>query len=357
MIISSAKTLTVVPVDAPFTQKPLLWIRTSAGPSIGFGHLKRAMTLAQALADCCTPLFLIDDHDCWSREQLLSQEIPFSAAPLEKLWGLRPEPAAILIDTRVTDGLELLIAAARQRGIPVVSIHDLGLALLPSDVLVDGSIAPATDSPSPKSEIFRGALYMVLDASFCRLHRMPKPISEKIKSVWVNLGGGDSRRYFLKIMHGLRSWGRELTVTGAPGFASWGQESLGRQDWRPLQFHWETGEIARSLYEADLAITAGGLSAYESLCSGTPLMALSYDAHQQRTIGALSEMGACVDLGSGDALDSSVLPDLLSPLETNRAERQRLSSCGKQIVDGRGCERVADIIRQQVEQRWAELRK
>ncbi|MCK7492400.1 MAG: hypothetical protein MZW92_12935 [Comamonadaceae bacterium] len=48
----------------------------------------------------------------------------------------------LLIDTRDSSGLSLLISEARKRFIPIVSIHDLGLNPVASDIGIDASVKP-----------------------------------------------------------------------------------------------------------------------------------------------------------------------------------------------------------------------
>jgi spore coat polysaccharide biosynthesis predicted glycosyltransferase SpsG len=346
MMILSAKTLTGTPMVSRAASLPVLWIRTAAGPQIGFGHLRRSVTLAQILANCCNPQFLLDPEDSWSSEYLARQGMDFFNQGFENAWASLPEPTAVLIDTRISNGLNGLIAHANSQGIPVISIHDLGLNPLPSDIVIDGSIAPTFfDSPNPDRECFGGTEYMILDPVYRGLHRQSKSIHEKIRSVFINLGGGDSERFYSKLLDGLKLWGREIDVMGVPGFASWGQESLAQRDWHPLRFRWEIQNIEECLFQSDLAITAGGIAAYESLCAGTPLFAISYDSFQQTTLRMLRNSEACIDLGPGDELNPSDLAKTLSYVESDVDKRRLLSSRGKQIVDGQGAERVAQIIR------------
>ena len=303
------------------------------------------MILAQELRACCKPLFLIDLQDCWSRERLSEMGFDYWSGDPDCTWSLLSAPAAVLIDTRIPNGLEKLIDGARVRNIPVVSIHDLGLNPVDSNIQIDGSILPALKNSKGDEVHYSGTSYMVLDPAYHTLHHQKKLIRRKIKSVFINLGGGDSRKYFLGLLQGLKLWAHEVEVVGAPGFARWGQKELERMDWQPAIFRWEPGAINKFLFQADLAITAGGLSAYEALCAGTPLMALSYDSFQQRTITAFSEAGACVCLGPGDNLDPARLSDKLSVVEFDVMERQRLSWRGRKIVDGLGAARVSQIIR------------
>jgi len=346
MQIFNAKTLTVSELLPGSPKIKSLWIRTAAGPETGFGHLKRCLILAQALQDCCAPLFLVDREDCWSAKQLSEGGWSYYNGKLGEIWSLMPDPACILIDTRLSAGLGDLIRTAKSRGIPVISIHDLGLNPLLTDITIDGSIAPPIcDSPLRNSEHFSGTQFMVLDPLLGRFHQQRKKIPKRIRSVFINLGGGNSKKFFEKVLEGMKLWTHSAELIGVPGFIDWGQENLCGKA-LPRNFRWESRNIERLLFQADLAITAGGLSAYEALCCGTPLLALSYDRLQQITITELAARGACIDLGSGDDLDPSRLSETLSMIDSDAQGRKRLSALGRQMVDGRGAERVSGIVRQ-----------
>ncbi len=344
-MLSGAKSLTDSRATFGPQEKAPIWVRTGAGPKAGFGHLKRSVALVRTLLDCCLPIFLVDSTDRWSQERLANIGFRFFTEGLDRSWSVLPKPSAILIDTRISAGLDRLIACANAKRIPVVSVHDLGLNPLPSDVLIDGSILPLFEKSRRDAIIYGGVPYMILDPEYRLLHEKKKQIREKIGTVFINLGGGDSRKYFLKVLEGLRLWNRPLEAVGAPGFAAWGQEDLEIKDWGPVSFRWETGSIHQILFQADLAVAAGGLASYEALCAGTPLMALSYDSYQQSAISAFSNAGACISLGPGDDLDPARLSERLSSLELNVMDRNRLSSRGRQIVDGLGVQRVSQVIR------------
>jgi spore coat polysaccharide biosynthesis predicted glycosyltransferase SpsG len=349
-MMKGAKTLTVSSGNLSSLSGSCLWIRTGSGPQMGFGHLKRTMTLARNLKDCCLPLFLIDPSDRWSREQLADQGLAFIYEPVETIWSHLPDPKAVLIDTRENDGIRELVEEAKKRNLPVISIHDLGLNPIASDIAIDGSIAPNfKEFPNPAADFYGGTSYMILDPSYRFLFQRDKVISETIHTVFINLGGGNSGRYFTRILEGLKLWNRELEVLGAAGFYSWGQDSLARKDWGPIHFRWCRGSISYSCFRADLAITAGGISAYEALCAGTPLMALAHDRYQRTTIQSIAKENACLDLGLGEDLDPVQLPEILSGMETDREKRRMYSERGRAIADGRGIERVAHIIREAID--------
>lgn len=349
MSLLYAKTLTSMSGHISLGRRPCLWICTGASPQMGFGHLKRCMVLAKNLSDCCNPLFILDPEDIWSRKQLESWGFDFCSLKLSNLWSFQPRPNAILLDTRIPEGLTELIATAQENEVSVLSIHDLGLNPLPSNIAIDGSISPLSHENAPSmTTIFKGTDFMVLDPEFCHLHQRPKMIRKEIGSIFINLGGGDSRKYYFRVLEGIKRWAHDVEVIGLRGFVDWGQDCLKPSDGERVQLRWESGPAFQYLEDVDLAITAGGISAYEALCAGAPLLALSYDSLQQRTISGLESAGACISLGAGDALDPLRLAEVLSAVERDIDKRVELSGIGRSLVDGVGGERVSQIIRQSI---------
>jgi spore coat polysaccharide biosynthesis predicted glycosyltransferase SpsG len=360
MEMQAAKSLTLLRAKAPVPgaslaarlRRPVLWIRTAAGPSIGYGHLRRCLVLAGLLTDSIRVVFLTDPEDTNAAAQVAAAGIecmPFHACGRQpRIWA-EGSPAGVLIDTRVEQGLRDLIVECRRRGVPVASIHDLGLNLLPSDILIDGSILPVAPDVAPhEARLFTGTSYAVLDPIYAFLGRQRRHVRQRIARVAINLGGGDNGTSFCVVVEGLRRWGRAIEVVGVPGFTPWGQEMLVERNLEPLRFRWASPNesVANVLYRSDLAITAGGLSALEALATGTPLMALAHDTYQQLTVSALARAEACVDLGRAAGLKPSHVGPVVNALDVDPGRRARLMTRGRQIVDGRGAERVAAILRE-----------
>ncbi len=338
-------------VSGPSPKKPVLWVRTAAGPDIGFGHLRRSIILSRLLSDSLAPAFLHDSQDRWTKKGASEngwEAIPLGGATAQRAGKL---PEALLVDTREETGLTALIAFARRHGTPVISIHDLGLNPLPSDIIIDGSLLGEENTRTNCGPTYYfGTSYLVIDPVFAGLHRRRRQMRRRIQRVVVSLGGGNTGRFCRKVLHGLQLWGREIEVLGLPGFSDWGQEHVSESDWSPVHFRWiEPPEPVAAMMSADIAITAGGLSIFEALCAGTPVLALSHDHLQHLTVAKLADGGACIDLGLGGQLDPTSLPDILEKIDSDIGIRQELSRLGRRVLDGRGAERVSRIIRQAIE--------
>jgi len=355
MIIPDAKKLTVAPLVRKKNrfengELPPLWIHAGAGPQMGFGHLKRCMILAEKLRDCMRAFFVLRPDDRWSGKQLKTRGFDHQNIGFSSLWRETAiRPAAILIDTSISDELDVFVQTAREKGVPVISLHDMGLNPLCSDIAVDGSIAAVSQHDLQARRILTGPAYMVLDPALRESRRKPPRAGKEIRTVFINLGGGDSRKYFSRVLEGMKIWVAnaeiEVEVIGMRGFIEWGQENFNENALRPLRFRWESGDAAGFLRASDLAVTAGGISAYEALCSGVPLLALSWDSLQQTTIDLIDEAGACVNLGAGDDLTPEFLAAALGKINGDADVRKKMARNGIKLVDGRGAERVTKIIR------------
>jgi len=304
------------------------------------------LILARKIRARMKPLFLLDKSDCGSREQVRAAGFEFTRFDPALLIRASSFPVGLLIDTREKRGLQSLIRDLQCQSIPVISIHDLGLAPLPSDVVIDGSLQPGSPMSGPNgARHYMGPDYLVIEPD-SSIRERAGPMPAAASKIVVGLGGGDTRFSFRRVLEALRRTRKELSILGIPGYSRWGQEELSREDWRPLQFQWADPDCSPTglMSDADMAITAGGLMAFEALSVGVPLCALSHDRFQSITVQELCRAGACVNLGRGGSITPANAAALLRPVLVDRVLRDRLSRCGKRIVDGRGAERVATIL-------------
>src|SRR2546422_523168 len=91
------------------------------------------------------------------------------------------------------------------------------------------------------------------------------------------------------------------------------------------------------MLRSDLAVTGGGMTVYECLAAGTPVVGVCLADNQRPNIDALSRAGLI------ESAEPS-LEDAIRYLATDSALRRRMSGEGRRRVDGSGAERVADEI-------------
>lgn len=99
----------------------------------------------------------------------------------------------------------------------------------------------------------------------------------------------------------------------------------------------ETG-LGPALADADLVLTAAGVTLLESLALGRPTVAVILAENQRRAAGGAAAADAAI-VGV-EAKAAGLAAELAGDLERRRS----LSAAARNLVDGRGAGRVAEAI-------------
>ena len=162
--------------------------RVAASPRIGFGHLVRAIHLARALG--VRPRVSIRGNvDATGTARGLGVDVlPGTRGAL-----VHPDLALLVIDDPSRAAATPWLRAARRAGVPVVSLHDVGIAPLASDLAVDGSLgARRVDGLGVDAAACRlGTAYAVLQPALGALRRRTRGrVPSEPPTILVGLGGG-----------------------------------------------------------------------------------------------------------------------------------------------------------------------
>lgn len=310
--------------------------RVAAGPHVGFGHLARSRSLARALGVPCR-VSVRGSLRTRSMASALGWSVVHEASDsgLDSL-GLD----LIVVDDPRQDEGSSWVRKARRIGVPVASVHDMGLGLVESDLVIDGSIAPiAHDCDAPA---VCGPGFAILDPSIARLRaesRVPA-----LGRVLIALGGG-SHVYPLagRLTRALVARMPALDIHVACGFAPpRSLPALTRGSWIA-----SPDGLGGELADATVAVVAGGVTLYEACALRVPVVALPVTAAQHAATRAFAGRGAIID-GGWPIDDAAVdrVADAVAGLFANPRMRQRLSLEAGRLVDSAGAFRVADRLRQ-----------
>ncbi len=313
--------------------KPRVLFRAAAGPRIGFGHLMRSRTVATALG--VPALVSIRGGRGSSGAASLIGCRPL-ARGLDAL-GRTASLSLLVVDDPRPDAVVPWILAARRRGIATASIHDLGLAPCPSDVSIDGSIAPGPMD-------LAGVRYAILDPRLRRVRaarRLARPAGRSV--VLVAFGGGSRVRLARAVSRAIVRHRPDVRVRIAGGFrrGAWPRR-CGSIEWLRA-----TPGLGRRFLGATVAVLAGGVTLYEACAVGLPAIGVAIVPGQRRSVAGLARHGAVIDGGSvssaaGTAARVARLVDRL----LDAPDRQRaLAVAARRLVDGRGADRVAAALR------------
>ena len=308
----------------------------AAGPTIGFGHLVRVRSLARALG--VAPMVALHGTAATRRQATAAGWRVVDVRADEDVRRLRLD--LLVIDDPSSVRVQAWVQRARRLGVPVATVHDLGIAAVESDLLIDGTVAPRRDVCG-RCETLLGPRYAILDPAI-RAMRGGRPRTSS-PHVLIALGGGRTAGIAAGLANAIARRVEDVEIRVASGFVGGRRPALARGVWIDVK-----DGLASELASASVAVIAGGVTLYEACALGVPAVAVALGPGQRRTIGAIARAGAAIDGGR--------LPIPLSAGFTGRVAREverlladasvrrRLAVKGRELVDGLGAFRVADRL-------------
>ena len=320
----------------------VIW--THGGPRIGLGHVRRCLSLAQALsARGATCSFIVNDERKtvdmiqWLGFPAKEVDERLSGEALTAIEGLHPD--AVVADSYdlSTDDL-----AGARRVATLIVIDDLADRELPADVIVN--CAPNASERAyralPSTRFLLGPEYALLPPEFADLP--VRRINNRVRIVMVTLGGGDPRNLTAPIVRRVREALPDDSLDVVLGPLT-GECDCGPMD--NVLLHRYPPSMRDLMLGADLAISAGGQTTYELAATGTPAVLMSVASNQIPQSIAWDAAGAFVY--AGDAGDPEMAPRMVQvarKLVSDDRLRCAMSERSRSLVDGRGAERVANAV-------------
>jgi len=332
---------------------PVIVFRTNANETVGLGHLRRCMTLAEALQKEGADIHFIVNRegfpDAWLRKygwNSVGVEENDAGTLEQTLAHARLWDAQILvIDSYAIRG-ECLGAVRKPQ---VAVIDDLADRPLPVALVVNGSVnARALKyQTSTGTRVLLGPDYILLRNEFA--DEPARTFATEIRRVLIMLGGADRDGLSAKMV----AWTREalgstvsLEVIVGPLFSERVVSDLERmteQD-TALEIGQDPHTIRDAMLKCDVALTAGGQTTYELAATGTPTVAIRMADNQTGNLTGLSDTGFLS--WAGDVSDQDLAAKVTSSLSglSDKARREAMSRAGRALVDGKGAKRVAQAV-------------
>lgn len=345
--------------------------RTTAGKGIGFGHLRRCLTLAHELAvRGFEPRFWLDG-DAAALEVVRGAgyvAVTVSGEVREPGWSLaqhaRERPAALVADSYALD--ETYFRTLRP-AVPLLVIDDLADRALEADLVQNGALDAPTlpyrlgPGPGPGNHMhcrtLFGPAYALLRPSFLELRR-GVPFRPAVERVLVTLGGADPAGHtdaVVRHLLGVLSKAVVIEVVLGPLFGTAESlEALAQAHPRQIRLHRAPPDLAPLMREADLAVSAGGQTTFELAAAGVPAVALELADNQRVLLAGFARAGTLLAVGEAAAPEMGTrLAEAVGRLCMDPALRRRMSEAGPALVDGRGAERVATALIEAVHRRYS----
>lgn len=330
---------------------PRVLFVADAGRAVGGGHVMRCLTLAAALsragADCAfaaTPeaARILDAFAGPAIRQFAAPSgdpavLCALAAQAARTWGAG---FAVLDHYGAGPEADALLRAAAGR---LLAIEDLRRPRR-ADLLLDSNLGRAP-ADYPGAEALVGPAFALVRPQFAALRAAAlarRAEGGAAGAVLVSLGltdvGAITGRAVAAILPRLGERRLEVALgDGAPSLSV--IQALAEADPR-VGLHIDTPDMAELVAGADLAIGAGGSSAWERCVLGLPTLTLILADNQRANTTALAAAGAALALEVNGALEAR-LAGGFARLIGDPARRAKMSEAAAGLCDGLGADRVA----------------
>ena len=323
-------------------QKTIL-IKTTGSPPIGMGHIYRSLGLAKELEREFEVLFHINNVP---QVRALVQEQGVRYFVDKSVAGVVESEKVDLILFDQLGGDDGLFENLKPR-FPYLKIVALDYFNYDNE-FVDAIINlfnHNTQKPRPSKDSIQyceGLEYAIVREEFQSHVSQEREIPQKVSKVLVTFGGVDSKgntRMTLQLLEvtGISAldinvilgplWRGELPQVPAPNIH--------------LHHSIPPSAMVNFMIAADLAFCGAGTTMLELLSLGTPAIVLPLNQLQERFALSVEQRGA-IKVIKDDTQQEDM--SYIGNLVTSPQERERLSRRGKSLVDGKGRERIRNII-------------
>jgi len=334
-------------------------IRVDAGSGTGLGHLHRCLALSEALHQRgARVVFLLSASEGDVGRIKRSNFHCDSIANLER-GGLkdceRTEFSArnygcrtIVVDSYAVKNE--FIEKLRNSGFRVVVINDDTHAPSSAHVVINGGAHAEQlpyESVEGDTQFLLGPRYALLRQQFWNVST--KEIRRAVNNVLLCVGGDDSLGVMPQLVRQLDTVINKkctFNVVIGPYFVNRDEiEQIVLPTSRELRCFDEPEDLFDLMMANDVAVTAGGQTAYELVATGTPLLAVALFDNQRLGARALADAGALLFSEFSESGQSpNDLSRLFGVLVSDASLRQRLSRTAQSIIDGMGARRVAEVL-------------
>jgi len=335
--------------------RPGLAFLAEASRNIGTGHVVETLAIAcQASARGMRPVVWVNAE---TPIQLTSHvPCPVHRVPDFEDAGIRTvagEVRALGIEGVITNLRSIQneqVAILKECGVRVLCIDELGGKHLDCDVVVNASPVKACHQYTSNNPAFRmcaGVEFLPLAPEYEAMHAADRRHRGWLRTAVVSMGGMDRTGATIRLVTALLDVRPDvaLHVVIRAGFAHRRELAAAREAIRTnhITVHENLPLLANLLCQCDVGFTAGGNTLAELACVGTPALVAFEDPHEREQGEAFERLGFGRCLGAGISVEPAQIRDAIGAFD-DPAVRNQHGITGKALVDGKGTQRVLDIV-------------
>ena len=320
---------------------------THSSPEVGLGHLRRCLTLAQAVTHRGAAVAFVLGPDPHGFSTVQSRGFSAKALPALEISAAVLALRAVAATVVVADSYDFTEEDYRalSEAAPVAALDDLGNRNLPVAMLWNGGIQSERLDYSARvlryTRLLLGPQYALLAPEYRELP--PRVLRETVERVLVTVGGADPAGALAPLVRGTRRGcpGAKLDVVLGPYVDA--PADLVDDG---IEFHRSLPSLLPILQAVDLAVSAGGQTTYEIAATGTPAVVIWTADNQRPQVLEFERRGTLN--AAGDIRDGTRVEDRIAravaALAVDAEARRAMSRAGQACLDGQGASRTADAV-------------
>lgn len=355
----------------------MILFRADGNGTIGTGHIMRCLSIADGLKrigeesvfvcadDNMKNLIESRGYGC----EVLGTRFDDMESEIESLLNSETyrKSDAIVVDSYYAS--EKYFECIRKEK-KIVYVDDLIENAYPVDALINYNIYASEDKyislysgknkekntqKNPEKPVFiLGTKYAPLREEYTKTKEKNTP--EKTENILIMTGGADPTHIAPKLAERIVEEAKTDTdespvfhfVAGAMSGDYDRLKEIENRSNKKIVIHRNVKDMKSLMDSVDMAVSAAGSTLYELCACAVPTITYVLADNQMQAEKTFLEKGAM--LSAGDARDGDVFFDRLyttiSELIKNSSERKRLSQKASEIVDGRGADRIAEILKE-----------
>ncbi|MCX6535393.1 MAG: UDP-2,4-diacetamido-2,4,6-trideoxy-beta-L-altropyranose hydrolase, partial [Actinobacteria bacterium] len=339
--------------------------RVDASSDVGFGHLSRCINLAEVLRSRGNEVsFICRDDELQSFRTLEDRLFATVLLPLlatgevcnqqqdadQTIEALKEmSPDWLVVDNyRLDKQWEQMV---RPYALKIAVIEDLPNRRHNCDLLLDQNFSDRSNDAfrgqvPDACELLLGPRFALISEEFKRIREIKTKPTNELKRIFVFCGGSDPQNLTQQVIDELST--AELSNIAIDVVIGAQNQNFNRDASRKLKENFEIHDagsrFAQIMRRADLAIGAGGTTTWERICLGIPSVVVSIAENQNPACEKLGSEGLVNYLGAQASLRPGVIRDAVIEAKNSCASLFDQIERGQILVDGRGCERVAEVM-------------
>ncbi|MCG2590663.1 glycosyltransferase [Rhodohalobacter sulfatireducens] len=315
-------------------------ILTEAGKNIGLGHFIRCSAIADRLHHIGLDVELAVD---WRGESDINSSFqPFSWDELNEVLNSAGKYKCCLVDSYLAGDNHFKQIANHFDSVVVIDDYHRRHSFN-ANMVINPNIYGDKIEYGHKS--IGGPDYIILRKKF-KSHIKQREVEPNISNIGISVGGNDYRKILPKLIASLSSTHTLLHVfCGDKAYKEEIETKFQGYEKISCYGFLEAAEVAGVLNKVDVMVSGGGQSLHELAYAGIPTIVICIDKDQDLNINAYLETGFLTEKNNWD--DSNLTKNVLRQIDDLKPmyARKELSNIGKQLVDGKGVDRIVNIIK------------